>query len=243
MSEDKKDKDLKPSQEETVKVEVKEVSEDKKSDRPDFGGKKPMRRPMRSRRPDRGDKPRDDFEQKMVDLARVTRVMAGGKRMKFRACMVIGDKKGKIGVGIAKGVDVAAAIQKAVAKARKNIIHVPIVNGTIPHEVNIKEKSSRLMMKPGKKGSGIKAGGVMRIVLELAGVKDVVGKMLGTNNKINNTKTAVKALNSFIGQSEVKSDMPKKVAPRRDEASDARKSADKKKVSKATNPTKGGVSK
>ncbi|PLX26368.1 30S ribosomal protein S5 [Candidatus Parcubacteria bacterium] len=146
------------------------------------------------------ERPKDDFEQKMVDLARVTRVMAGGKRMKFRACMVIGDKKGKVGVGIAKGVDVAMAIQKAVAKARKNIINVPIIDGTIPHEINIKEKSSRLMMKPGRKGSGIKAGGVMRIVFELAGVKDVVGKILGTNNKINNTKTALLALGSFIGQ-------------------------------------------
>lgn len=204
MAEEKKIEDKKPVEN---KAEQAPKAEDKKAPATDARAKAPARnfggkRPSRPRRPGgrRMEKPKDDFEQKMVDLARVTRVMAGGKRMKFRACMVIGDKKGKVGVGIAKGVDVAMAIQKAVAKARKNIINVPILDGTIPHEINIKEKSSRLMMKPGRKGSGIKAGGVMRIVFELAGVKDVVGKILGTNNKINNTKATLLALDSFIGQ-------------------------------------------
>ena len=161
-----------------------------------FGGKKKFggkRKPFR-----RDNRPKDDFEQKIVDLTRVTRVMAGGKRMKFRACMVIGDKKGKVGVGIAKGVDVAMAIQKSVTKARKNLITVPILDGTVPHEINIKKGASRLMIKPGRKGSGIKAGGVMRIVLELAGVKDAVAKILGTNNKVNNAKACSLALQAFF---------------------------------------------
>jgi small subunit ribosomal protein S5 len=146
----------------------------------------------------RMERPKDDFEQKIVDLTRVTRVMAGGKRMKFRVCMVVGDKKGKVGIGIAKGIDVAMAVQKAVTQAKKNIIEVPIVDGTIPHQINIKYGSAKLMMKPGKAGSGIKAGGVMRIVLELAGVKDIVAKILGTNNKVNNAKACSLALQAFL---------------------------------------------
>lgn len=143
-------------------------------------------------------KPRDEFEQKIVDLARVTRVMAGGKRMKFRACMIVGDKMGKVGVGIAKGADVSAAISKAVSQAKKHLVDVPIVNGTVPHEITIKQNSARLLIKPAKKGSGLKAGGVMRIVFELVGVKDAVGKIIGSNNKVNNSKALIKALSSFV---------------------------------------------
>ncbi|MBT6691286.1 30S ribosomal protein S5 [Candidatus Parcubacteria bacterium] len=171
-------------------------------------GRKPFRRP---------DRPVDDFEQKIVDLARVTRVMAGGKRMKFRACMVVGDKKGRVGIGLAKGVDVAMAISKSVSKAKKKTILVPIIDGTIPHEVNVKFKAARIMMKPARKGSGIKAGGVMRIILELAGVKDVVAKILGTNNKVNNAKAVLKALEGFVPTAveAAKKDAPKKVAPKK----------------------------
>ncbi|MFA6466900.1 MAG: 30S ribosomal protein S5 [Patescibacteria group bacterium] len=146
------------------------------------------------------EKPKDDFEQKVLDLARVTRVMAGGKRMKFRATMVIGDKKGKVGLGIAKGADVSMAIQKAVAKARKNIIEVAIIDGTVPHEVRISNHSAKLMLRPARQGSGIKAGGVMRIVFELVGIKDVVAKILGTSNKVNNAKATIQALSSFVPQ-------------------------------------------
>lgn len=232
MAEEKKIEDKKPVEN---KAEATPKAEEKKAPATDAKAKAPARnfggrRPNRPRKPGgrRMEKPKDDFEQKMVDLARVTRVMAGGKRMKFRACMVIGDKKGKVGVGIAKGVDVAMAIQKAVAKARKNIINVPIIDGTIPHEINIKEKSSRLMMKPGRKGSGIKAGGVMRIVFELAGVKDVVGKILGTNNKINNTKTTLLALGSFIGQEE-KKETDKKVVKENKKTDNKKSDKDTKK--------------
>jgi len=153
------------------------------------GGKKKM-----------SEKPKDDFDQRVLDLARVTRVMAGGKRMKFRATMVIGDKKGKVGIGIAKGADVSAAIQKAVAKARKKLIEVPIIEGTVAHEVRISDHSAKIMIRPARSGSGIKAGGVMRVVLELAGIRDVVAKILGTNNKVNNAKATIKALNSFVPQ-------------------------------------------
>lgn len=157
-----------------------------------------FKRPGGNKKP--SEKPKDDFEQKVLDLARVTRVMAGGKRMKFRATMVIGDKKGKVGLGIAKGADVSMAIQKAVAKARKNIIEVAIIDGTVPHEVRINSHSAKLMLRPARQGSGVKAGGVMRIVFELAGIKDVVAKILGTSNKVNNAKATIQALNSFVPQ-------------------------------------------
>lgn len=158
------------------------------------GGGRPM--PAKNRR----DKERvsDEFEQRIVDLARVTRVMAGGKRMKFRACLVLGDKNGRVAVGLAKGVDVSQAISKAAAKARKDIQHVPIYNGTIPHQVTVKLKSAKIIIKPAKKGSGIKAGGVVRTVLELSGIQDVSAKILGASNKINNVRATLLALSQFV---------------------------------------------
>lgn len=163
------------------------------------GKSKPGARPMRRN----SDRPADDIEQKIVDLARVTRVMAGGKRMKFRACMIIGDRKGRVGMGLAKGVDVSAAIAKAVTQARKRMINVNIVDGTIPHAVTVKEKSAKIMIKPAKKGSGIKAGGVVRIILDLAGIKDATAKILGAGNKINNSRATLLALSSFVPKSKV----------------------------------------
>lgn len=136
----------------------------------------------------------DEFEQKIIDLARVTRVMAGGKRMRFRACVAVGNKKGKIGIGLAKGADVTMAISKAVNQAKKDMVDVPLINETIPHEVNRKTGAAYLMMKPARKGRGIIAGGSTRIVMELAGVHNVVCKNLGTTNKVNNAKCVLDAL-------------------------------------------------
>lgn len=163
-------------------------------------GARSMRKPRPGMRPMRrnADRPSDDLEQKIVDLARVTRVMAGGKRMKFRACMIVGDRKGRVGMGLAKGVDVSAAIAKAVTQAKKHMVNVSIIDGTIPHAVTVKEKSARIMIKPAKKGSGVKAGGVMRIILELAGIKDATAKILGASNKINNSRATLLALSSFV---------------------------------------------
>ncbi len=135
-----------------------------------------------------------EFEQKLVDLARVTRVTRGGKRLSFRACVVIGDKKNQIGYGVAKGADVAIAINKAVTQAKKVLFKVNIQEGTLPHEIKFKFKSAKIMIRPGKKGRGVIAGGVLRTVLELAGYKDAVGKMYGSKNNINNVKAAYHAL-------------------------------------------------
>jgi len=135
-----------------------------------------------------------EFEQKMVDLARVTRVTKGGKQMNFRALMVIGDKKGKVGYGVAKGKDVTLAISKAVEQAKKNLEKITLHNGTIPHRIEEKYKAARILLKPAPLGTGIKAGGPMRIVLDLAGVENIVGKMMGSKNKINNVKCTYNAL-------------------------------------------------
>ena len=140
------------------------------------------------------EKEEKEFEQSIIDIARVTRVMAGGKRMRFRACVVIGDKKGRVGSAVAKGADVTMAVNKAVAKAKKEIINVPLYNQTIPHLINIKYKAAKVLLKPAPKGTGIIAGGAVRTVLDLAGIADVVAKILGTNNKINNVKATIKAL-------------------------------------------------
>jgi small subunit ribosomal protein S5 len=138
-----------------------------------------------------------EFDQKIIDLARVTRVMAGGKRMRFRACVAIGNKKGQFGIGLGKGADVTLAVAKAVNRAKKELITVPITNDTIPHEVKVKYKSAKLLLKPAPKGTGVKAGGAVRVVLELAGVPNIVGKILGASNKINNVRALSVALTSF----------------------------------------------
>ncbi|OIO08245.1 hypothetical protein AUJ27_00980 [Candidatus Falkowbacteria bacterium CG1_02_37_44] len=130
----------------------------------------------------------------MVDIARVTRVMAGGKRMRFRTCIALGNKKDKVGIGLAKGADVTMAITKAVNKAKKNMINVVTVNNTIPHEIYHKLGASKILLKPAKKGRGVIAGGAVRIILELAGIKNVTSKILGTNNKVSNVKCAIEAL-------------------------------------------------
>lgn len=136
---------------------------------------------------------RSEFDQKVVEVKRVTRVTGGGKRMRFRALVVIGDHKGKVGMGLKKGNDFSESVNKAVAAAKKNMITLPLVDDTIPHEMKIKYKSSSLMLRPARPGTGVIAGGAIRQVFDLAGVKNVVSKMLGSNNKVNNIKAVFEA--------------------------------------------------
>ena len=153
-----------------------------------------QRRPFR-RSNGRGGAERDEFDSKVLDLARVTRVTGGGKRLRFRAVVIAGDKKSRIGIGVDKGKDVSQAIEKATRKAKKNIINVVIVNGTIPHEVKVKMGPSVILLKPQRKGRGIVAGGSLRSILELAGIKDISSKILsGSKNKLNNARAAIEAL-------------------------------------------------
>ncbi len=149
------------------------------------------RRQFRSRRFEK----KDEFDSKLLDLARVTRVTKGGRRLRFRAGVVVGDKKGRVGFGISKGSDVAQAIEKATRLAKKNIINVPIVNETIPHPVDAKFGAAKVMLKPQRKGRGLVAGGTTRVICSLAGIKNVSSKKIGrTSNKVNNAKAVIKAL-------------------------------------------------
>jgi small subunit ribosomal protein S5 len=151
---------------------------------------------MKSKRPAKASKQseeKDEFEQRILDIARVTRVMAGGKRMSFRACVAVGNKNGKVGVGLGKGADVTIAINKGVKKAKQNIVDVPIVDGTIPHEIFNKYGASKLLLKPARQGKGIIGGGSVRLVLELSGLTNVSSKILGTDNKMTNAKGVIEA--------------------------------------------------
>jgi small subunit ribosomal protein S5 len=158
-----------------------------------FGGQ--QRRPGFGRAGFGKDRPKDEFTTKLLDLARVTRVTGGGKRMSFRAVVVAGDKKGKIGVGIDKGKDVSQAIEKATRRAKRDLISVIIVDGTIPHEVEAKSGSATILLKPQKKGRGLVAGGAVRTICDLAGIKNVSSKILsGSKNKLNNARATMEAL-------------------------------------------------
>lgn len=159
------------------------------------GGFKQMRRPGFGRAGVGRDRQRDEFQTKLLDLARVVRVTGGGKRLRFRAVVVAGDKKGKVGIGIDKGRDVSQAVEKATRMAKKNLVSVIVVDETIPHEVEAKYGPARILLKPQKKGRGLVAGGAVRTICELAGIKNVSSKILsGSKNKLNNARATMEAL-------------------------------------------------
>lgn len=146
-----------------------------------------------------GPKKFSEFQERVIDLRRVTRVMAGGKRMSFRATVVLGDQRGRVGVGIGKGLDVASAVEKAKRQAQKSMIRVILKdNRTVPHEVDCKYGAAVIRIKPATKGHGLIAGGGCRTVLELVGVKDASAKQIGrTNNKLSNAMATIIALEKF----------------------------------------------
>ncbi|MFA6973892.1 MAG: 30S ribosomal protein S5 [Parcubacteria group bacterium] len=144
-----------------------------------------------------GKREKPEFDQKLLDLARVTRVVKGGRRFRFRATLVIGNRKGKVGVGVGKGSDVSDAIRKAFDDAKKNMITVPMHKNTIPHELSYKVGSAKIILKPATPGRGVIAGGAIRAVVDLAGIKDIVSKSLGTSNKLNVARAAVSAFASM----------------------------------------------
>ncbi len=140
--------------------------------------------------------PREEspFDERVVSIDRVARVVKGGRRFRFRALVVVGDKKGSVGVGTAKGADVTAAVSKATDVAKKQMIKVHNNNGTIPHEQESKVAGAKILLMPASAGTGLISGGVTRIVLEVAGYSDVLSKSLGSNNKINIAYATVEAL-------------------------------------------------
>lgn len=158
-------------------------------------GFKKNRRPGFGRAGFGKDRPKDEFQTKLLDLARVTRVTGGGKRMSFRAIVVAGDKKGRVGIGIDKGRDVSQSIDKATRRAKKDLINIVIIDGTIPHEVEAKYGPAVILLKPQRKGRGLVAGGAVRTICDLAGIKNISSKILsGSKNKLNNARATMEAL-------------------------------------------------
>jgi len=151
------------------------------------GGRRPPRRGG-------GEREKRELDQKTLALDRVTRVTAGGKRMSFRAALIVGDRKGRVGLGIAKGADVQIAMDKAYRQAKKKLLRVPLVEDSIPHAVWIKFGSARVMIKPAPRGTGLKCGGAVRVVFELAGVPNAVSKVVNSTNKINIAKATLNAI-------------------------------------------------
>lgn len=135
-----------------------------------------------------------EFIEKVVQIKRVSNKTKGGNQISFTALTVSGDKKSHVGVGLGKAKSVADAIQKSIKKARKNMIEIPMVNGTIPHQIQLKYKGAVVLLRPGKQGSGLIAGGPVRSVVEVAGVKDMVSKIIGSKNKSLNVWATLKAL-------------------------------------------------
>lgn len=138
------------------------------------------------------------FAHEVLEISRVVRVVKGGRRFRFRASVVVGDRNGRLGFGISKSRDVQQAIQKAQARAMKRIVTIPLVEGTIGEEVTAKYKGAKVMLRPARPGTGIIAGGIIRTVADLAGIKDVVSKRFGSTNRISNARATIKALESIV---------------------------------------------
>ena len=146
------------------------------------------------KRGDRGRREPSEFAEATLSVDRVTRVVKGGRRMRFRAIVVIGNRKGKVGLGTGKAAEVQAAVQKASKAARRAMIRIPLSEGTIPHEVDLKFKAARIRLIPAVDGTGIIAGGALRVILDHAGVKNVLSKRYGTRNKLVNAQATMLAL-------------------------------------------------
>lgn len=155
---------------------------------------------MGNQRGRRNEKEKSEYDQKVLDMARVTRVVAGGRRFSFRATVGLGNRKGKIGVGIGKGLDVSQAVDKAVADAKKNMIIVALKEGTIPHEVGAKYGAAKVFLKPAPRGSGLVAGGAVRVICDLAGIENISAKIISkSTNKLNNAQATLDALRKLKG--------------------------------------------
>lgn len=154
---------------------------------------------QKRRRNKRRDSEDNEYDQKIIEIRRVTRMFKGGRRMRLSVFLAVGDKNGRVGLGIGKGADVRSAQQKAYKQAVKNLVTIDLKGNTIPHELNFKFGAARIMMKPAAPGTGVVAGSSMRMVAEVAGIQDVLGKILGTNNKITNAYATVEGLKSLRG--------------------------------------------
>lgn len=137
------------------------------------------------------------FEEKVLLIRRVSKKTTGGNYVSFSALVVVGDRKGKVGIGLGRGLEVPPAIQKAISYAKKHLVTVPIYKTTLPHDIMLKFKSSVILLKPAPEGTGLKVGSVARVILDLAGVSDASGKIIGSRNQIANSYAIIEALGKF----------------------------------------------
>jgi len=158
------------------------------------------------------------FEELVINIDRVSRVVKGGRRFRFKALVVVGDRKNKVGVGVAKGADVQAAVAKATDIAKKNLIVIPIINETIPHDVELKFSGARVLLKPAAPGTGIIAGGVVRSIIGVTGIRNLLSKSLNSTNKVNIAYATVQALDSLVAREDWLTSPKKKAAPAKDVA-------------------------
>lgn len=154
------------------------------------------------------------FEELVINIDRVSRVVKGGRRFRFKALVVVGDRKNKVGVGVAKGADVQAAVAKATDVAKKNLVIIPIVNETIPHENLVKYSGAQVLLKPAAPGTGIIAGGVVRSIIGVTGIRNLLSKSLNSTNKVNIAYATVEALRTLVPRDEwvTTKQTPKKAA-------------------------------
>ncbi len=187
-----------------------------------------------------------EFEEEVLQIDRVTRVVKGGRRLRFRCLVAIGDKKGRVGVGVGKATEVVSGIKKAVTRAKQSLVTVPLTDSdSIPHEVHIKHKAARMFIMPASPGTGVIAGGALRKILGLAGVKNVLSKNHGTNNKLVTAQAAIMALETLRPvkpgrekKKEVKKEEKKPEKSEKKGGDDSKKDANPKKESKDKEATK-----
>ena len=177
-------------------VEAEEAVETEAADDVKEETKKPQRK-SRRRKIETVEPVESEWKEQVVQIRRVTKVVKGGKKLSFRAIVVVGNKKGQVGMGVAKAAEVIIAIQKAVADARKNLVTVPLFNTTIPHMITGRSGAGSVVLKPASKGTGVIAGGAVRAVLELSGVEDIWSKSLGSKSPLNAANATLNALKSL----------------------------------------------
>ncbi len=190
---------------ETTEVEVAtdEAVVDEKEAEVEVQQLKPQRRGQRRRKIETVEPVESEWKEQVVQIRRVTKVVKGGKKLSFRAIVIVGNKKGQVGMGVAKAAEVIIAIQKAVADARKNLVSVPIFKTTIPHMVTGRSGAGSVVLKPASQGTGVIAGGAVRAVLELSGIENILSKSLGSKSPLNAANATLDALRSLRSFSDV----------------------------------------